>query len=656
MKYRGHGSNRGRQVAAFLALLLCGFAAFGAWRVLASQIITLTLNAGEAYVIKNVDSGTTPTVNFTDNSNAFTVKSSGPHTLTVFSFQKGEGSVDTKVAGEDVTYHVIVRGVVNATRPLRPGTAPPAISAGAAKVAPPAPYAPASAAVPAGSASAGASPPAEAMVPASAGLPAEKEAGGPVSSPPDSGVGPVVTAPAPEGGYSGAETGSTKTEIVGPTAFGTGTEYAPGAEPSLPGEGSATAAQNPNVGRNVAGEWHAQQPSVVSQQFSTNPRATRPQGYVTSRAFGGHHNLPADAISITSGTSQVYDFGGPISRVSIANTAVADVQVMGTHQLMLIGHQPGFTSLVVWDAQGNYLEREIWTEVAGHQQVMIHVIVAEVSLSALQQQGIDISIALKKVGLTFVSLPGLVASPFTAGSSGGGTTTPPIGGTPLPLQFSQNMTYLIAGNNSNVAAWSFFQFLESHDLGRILARPQLLANSGQKATFLSGGEIPIVITQALTSTIVFKKYGTSVDFIPTVIGDRDIDLQVRPEVSQPDYTLGVQLFGFTVPAFVTRRARTHVRLRSNQTLIIAGLILDQDRSTIEKVPYLGDVPYLGTLFRHTYWRHDKTELVMSVTPQIVSPLPPGAEVAVPTERQGPFTPEQIRTKPLTRPDVARPRF
>jgi pilus assembly protein CpaC len=184
----------------------------------------------------------------------------------------------------------------------------------------------------------------------------------------------------------------------------------------------------------------------------------------------------------------------------------------------------------------------------------------------------------------------------------------------------------------------------------------LIANSGNKAKFLSGGEIPIVVTQALTTTIVFKQYGTSVVFLPTVVGGRDIDLLVRPEVSKPDYTQGVQLFGFTVPAFVTRRAETRVRLRDNQTLIIAGLILDDSRSTVKKVPYLGDIPYAGALFRQTYWQHAKTELVMSVTPELVRPLPPGTEVSLPTERQGPLTPDEVRMRPLSTPDAARPRF
>ena len=119
-----------------------------------------------------------------------------------------------------------------------------------------------------------------------------------------------------------------------------------------------------------------------------------------------------------------------------------------------------------------------------------------------------------------------------------------------------------------------------------------MANSGEKAEFLSGGEIPIVLAQALNTSIVFKEFGVSVIFVPTVIGKDDILLEVKPEVSQPDFAHGVSLFGFTVPAFVTRRAQTFVRLKNNQMLIIAGLLAaDQDFAGFEDaVPWRYSVP------------------------------------------------------------------
>jgi pilus assembly protein CpaC len=115
------------------------------------------------------------------------------------------------------------------------------------------------------------------------------------------------------------------------------------------------------------------------------------------------------------------------------------------------------------------------------------------------------------------------------------------------------------------------------------------------------------------------------------------------------------MFGFQVPAFVTRRAETLVRLRDSQTLIIAGLILHQKQAVVQKVPYLGDVPFAGSLFRNTNWQNVESDLVMAVTPQIVNPLPAAGQVFLPSER-GPLSQEEIRTTRLAEPDAARPRF
>jgi pilus assembly protein CpaC len=229
------------------------------------------------------------------------------------------------------------------------------------------------------------------------------------------------------------------------------------------------------------------------------------------------------------------------------------------------------------------------------------------------------------------------------------------GGSLTGLILSQGMTYGLAAGNSNYQLQGFFQYLENHQLGRILAQPHLLANSGEEAKFLSGGEIPIVIAQALNTSVVFKQFGTSVEFVPTVVGRNDIELLVKPEVSEPDYAHGVQLFGFSVPAFVTRRAETLVQMKDNQTLIIAGLILHEKKTQIQKVPYLGDIPYVSGFFRTTYYSNTESDLVMSVTPQIVQPVPDGASVYNPTS-QPDMTPQAVETRRLAQPDITRPRF
>ena len=345
----------------------------------------------------------------------------------------------------------------------------------------------------------------------------------------------------------------------------------------------------------------------------------------------GRNYLPADVISVMSGASEIIDFPRRLKRISIADSTIADIQVTNPYQLNLIGHKPGFTTLTIWDDQGHYVERQVRIDAGGKQQVMLNAIVAELDRTKLENQGIDISAALVKSGISLTSLPGMVASPYgpTSQLTGGTNAVPgvaPPGGQLLPLLLSSTMTYGLSTSNSNFATQSLFQFLESHSLGRILAQPHLLANSGQSASFLSGGEIPIVLAQALNTSIVFKQFGTQIEFRPTVIGRDDIELLVKSEVSEPDYAHGVALFGFTVPAFVTRKADTLVRLKDGQTLIIAGLILRNRNAVVSKVPYLGDIPYAGAIFRNTNWQDQETDLVMSVRPEIVGPLPPNGQV------------------------------
>jgi pilus assembly protein CpaC len=405
------------------------------------------------------------------------------------------------------------------------------------------------------------------------------------------------------------------------------------------------------------------------KNFKSDPLAATPSDAVT----GGTHYLPEDVVDLSAGSSRIFDFARRIRRISIADTEVADVQVINPYQINLIGHKDGFTTLAVWDNRGQYEERQIRVDPFGRQQVMLNVIVAELDRNRIEGQGINWTFALPKYNVSLVGLGGAVASQYTgsssltsstvfgAGSPGAVTVTSnangtlPPGGELIPLLLSTNVNYGLAAGNSNVNTQTFFEFMEQHNLAKILAEPHLLANSGEKAEFLSGGEIPIVISQALNTSIAFKQFGTSVIFVPTVIGNDDVGLRVKPEVSQPDYAHGVNLFGFTVPAFVTRRAETYVRLRNNQTLIIAGLLLHTKTSNVQKTPYLGDIPYLGMLFKSTSYNESQTDLVMSVTPQIVSPLPMNGQVSLPTDRP-PMQASEIRTRTLNPVDVSRPRF
>jgi Flp pilus assembly secretin CpaC len=587
------------------------------------QVETLSLNAGETRVIDNLSRTSQPDINVISNSRALVVHSEEPGKLVLLGAERGEWKITvTQADGRKVTYDVTVSAIRNAANPLAPGEAPAALS--------------------------------------SSGSMAESAAARPL----DSGAGPLAagaSAALPGAAAAGA---TTSTSTVLAAAGGVAVPPAATASSSSSAAAASIGATPSLTSQTVKPVRYRTDPSIIGSGLAYST-----EGVATS---GGKHYLPANGIDLRTGTSQVIDFAERLHRVSIADTKVADVQVINPYQLNLIAHKPGFTTLAVWTGQGHYEERQVRVDPTGKQQVMLNTVVAELDLNNLENQGTNISAALANAGVSLVGMPGAVAAPFTqtiqpggqsalgglTGTSTGTTSSAavmPPGGQLLPLLLSQNLTYGLATQNGGILTQTFFQFLEQHNLGRILAEPKLLANSGEQAKFLSGGEIPIVVAQALNTSVVFKQFGTSVVFVPTVVGVNDIELLVKPEVSQPDYTHGVQLFGFTVPAFVTRRAETMVRLRDDQTLIIAGLILNQKTEQIEKVPYLGDIPYLGGLFRNTSWTSNQTDLMIAVTPQIVRPLPPGAAVFEPSSR-GPLSYSEIRTTRLSTPDPGRPRF
>jgi pilus assembly protein CpaC len=153
-----------------------------------------------------------------------------------------------------------------------------------------------------------------------------------------------------------------------------------------------------------------------------------------------------------------------------------------------------------------------------------------------------------------------------------------------------------------------------------LAEPNLTALSGETASFLAGGEFPIPVSQSLGAvTIEYKQYGVGLAFTPIVLADGRISMRVRPEVSELSEAGSVKLNGFTVPALTTRRAETTVELGSGQSFMIGGLLQNSNSNSIEKAPFLGDVPVLGALFRSTKFQRNETELVIIVTPYLVKP-------------------------------------
>lgn len=174
--------------------------------------------------------------------------------------------------------------------------------------------------------------------------------------------------------------------------------------------------------------------------------------------------------------------------------------------------------------------------------------------------------------------------------------------------------------SSNVGIAGVIDALEREGLVSVLAEPNLTALSGETASFLAGGEFPVPVGRDNNEVqIEFKEFGVSLSFTPTVMSRNRISLRVRPEVSDLSENGSIKIGDLLIPALATRRAETTVELGSGQSFAIGGLISNSTRSNVEKLPGLGDLPILGTLFRSTNFRRSESELVIIVTPYLVTP-------------------------------------
>ena len=175
--------------------------------------------------------------------------------------------------------------------------------------------------------------------------------------------------------------------------------------------------------------------------------------------------------------------------------------------------------------------------------------------------------------------------------------------------------------------------LEEKGIARSLAEPNLVALSGDTASFLAGGEYPIPISGSFGQISVdYKKYGVGLAFTPTVLGRGLINMKIEPEVSQIDtnHTIAVSN-GISVPALIVRRASTTVELRDGQSFVIGGLLQNDNKNAIEQLPWIGSVPVLGALFSSKSYQKNETDLVIIVTPHLVRPARPGDEIKAPTD-------------------------
>ncbi len=283
--------------------------------------------------------------------------------------------------------------------------------------------------------------------------------------------------------------------------------------------------------------------------------------------------------------------------------------------------------------------------VAGVQQTMIRVVVAEVNKQATRQLGINWAIGASSWSRDFFFGNNLgQLNPTTFASSGVADIT--LGG--IPGQNLYSVAPVGNGATANVTFGFpraefqvFLNALRENSLARTLAEPNLVAISGQTASFLVGGEVPLSVVSSTggssTVSIFYKEFGIRLAFTPTVLGEQIIRLHVMTEVSEPipsSTTSG----GLPVFSFETRRVETTIECGNGQTFAVAGLLSEDVSAIASKIPGLGDIPILGTLFSSTSYQREETELIVLVTPQLVEPLDPqmvppvpGSRMTVPTD-------------------------
>jgi len=264
-------------------------------------------------------------------------------------------------------------------------------------------------------------------------------------------------------------------------------------------------------------------------------------------------------------------------------------------------------------------------------QVNLQVRFAEVTRGFSKNIGVNLASADSTSGLKFGFLRGRGIGPqYRPGAElGTGFTSGPGS---LIAQSGTSAAVGLAGRLLGLDILSAIDLGETLGQVTTLANPNLTALSGETGNFLAGGEIPIPLAQGFgTVSVEFKQYGISLAYTPTVLADGRISLHVKPEVSQLDYSNAVTLAGTRVPGISSRRAETTIELGSGESMMIAGLLQNTRNNSIDKTPFLGDIPILGALFRSNGWQRNETELVIIITPYLVKPMNSPSQVALPTD-------------------------
>ena len=303
-----------------------------------------------------------------------------------------------------------------------------------------------------------------------------------------------------------------------------------------------------------------------------------------------------DAITAGENTPRAYPINGRL----VLEGQVQDVQTLEQIASVARLYDEEFVNLM---------------SVGGDHQVQLQVVFAEVNRTGMRALGLNGSWGDNFLGFA-MQTPSLIATSSIASE---GISNINSG---LTQAFSSDTFNVLGTINSDALNLSaLLSVLESNGVSKILAQPTLVALSGQQAEFLAGGEIPIPASQnGGRISIDFKEYGVKLTFVPTVLGEEVIDVRVYVEVSDIDTNNAIRLTGIEIPAFISRKTSSHLRVDSGMTFAMAGMLQENLRSTTQQIPLLGDIPVLGALFRTVDHERDETELMIFVTPRLVRPM------------------------------------
>ena len=379
-------------------------------------------------------------------------------------------------------------------------------------------------------------------------------------------------------------------------------------------------------------------------------------------------NKEAIPVNVLVGQSRVINFDKPVGRFSVSNPEIAEAVLVTPDQVLVNGKGFGQVNFIAWEQTGGeYLVFDVYVRAnlslidsqmralfpnddirlsQANGSVVMSGSVSDPKI-ATQAQGVVEAAGFKTVNMlaspvksmTQVQLQVRVAEvarnrasdlglaySYQGGSSGvyansgqgpsslGSVTNGVLNGS---LSSALNL-FVMAGNTM-----SMIRALQTQGALRELAEPNLSAMDGAQASFLAGGEFPVPIVQGGSNNSVsvsFKEYGVRLTFKPTIVDEDHIRLDLEPEVSTIDFSNGVKFDGFLIPALRTRRAKTSVELRDGQSFALAGLLDNSETKSLSKVPVLGDIPVLGSLFRSKSFQKNESELMFIVTAQVVKPV------------------------------------